>query len=189
MPFFSGQPETMCGKGSTLEATAEVREKLPALLTRLGVEKLLDAPCGDFNWMRLVVADLPKMEYFGVDFDEMHIAKARTSMLIMKLQNCRFKVMDVVNARLPAADAVFSRDFFQHVTDDMALRALEGFRATGARLLIATSHETKVNSDIDVIGGFRPIDLSKSPFNLGMPSEILDDPVGSGRILGVWNLR
>ena len=50
-------PESKSGGSSTLSATAAIRAALPRLLSDLGVAVLIDAPCGDFNWMRHV--DLP----------------------------------------------------------------------------------------------------------------------------------
>src|SRR3982750_719346 len=47
-------PETLSGDGSTLANTENVRSELPELLNKFGVRKLLDAPCGDFNWFRHV---------------------------------------------------------------------------------------------------------------------------------------
>ena len=60
-----GSAESKSGLGSELAATQEVRALLPRLLAELGVDVLLDVPCGDFNWMRHV--DLPVREYIGGD--------------------------------------------------------------------------------------------------------------------------
>ena len=42
------------GPGSSLVQTATIRRDIPALLASLGIRSFLDAPCGDFNWMRHV---------------------------------------------------------------------------------------------------------------------------------------
>ena len=57
--------ESISGPGSTLQQTRVLRERLPLLLTSLGVRTLIDAPCGDFNWMKHVEAGLDL--YIGVD--------------------------------------------------------------------------------------------------------------------------
>src|SRR5689334_2969418 len=49
-----GDPESVSGRGSTLARTEVVRRKLPILLASVGAKSLLDAPCGDFNWMQHV---------------------------------------------------------------------------------------------------------------------------------------
>ena len=49
-----GDAESVSGAGSNLAQTEEVRRVLPGLLAELGCRSMLDVPCGDFYWMRLV---------------------------------------------------------------------------------------------------------------------------------------
>lgn len=49
-----GSLESRSGAGSTLASTANIRRELPGLVERLNIRTLLDAPCGDFNWMKEV---------------------------------------------------------------------------------------------------------------------------------------
>src|SRR6185369_10677934 len=58
-------PESASGRGSTLQRTTVIRRVLPALLKDVGAESLLDAPCGDFNWMRST--ELRSVKYIGAD--------------------------------------------------------------------------------------------------------------------------
>src|SRR2546423_911829 len=58
-------PETRSGTGSNLDSTRVLRAELPKALRRLGVQVLLDAPCGDFTWMERV--DLDDIQYIGGD--------------------------------------------------------------------------------------------------------------------------
>ena len=60
-----GAEQSVSGRGSSLEATVGIREALSGLFARHGIDSLLDAPCGDFAWMRHVVQCLN--EYQGVD--------------------------------------------------------------------------------------------------------------------------
>src|SRR5690349_12831924 len=59
-----GAAESISGLGSELDATAVLRAELPDLLRRLGVRRLLDAPCGDGGW--IATADLG-VSVTGVD--------------------------------------------------------------------------------------------------------------------------
>ena len=59
-----GDAESVSGAGSNLTQTAEVRRVLPGLLAELGCRSMLDVPCGDFYWMRLVPLDV---DYTGGD--------------------------------------------------------------------------------------------------------------------------
>ena len=60
-----GNTESVSGEGSNLDRTAVLRAKLPALLARHGVQSMLDAPCGDFYWMKEV--PLGDIDYTGAD--------------------------------------------------------------------------------------------------------------------------
>ena len=44
--------ESISGPGASLRHTEAIRRELPLLIERLGIRTLLDAPCGDFNWMK-----------------------------------------------------------------------------------------------------------------------------------------
>ena len=58
-------PESVSGRGSTLARTQIIMSQLPPLLQELNSQSLLDAACGDFNWMRHV--DLGAVRYIGID--------------------------------------------------------------------------------------------------------------------------
>src|SRR5262249_36013324 len=60
-----GDSESGAGPGSNRARAAAFSAELPALLDAFGVRTLLDAPCGDFNWMREVPWSLDR--YVGVD--------------------------------------------------------------------------------------------------------------------------
>ena len=60
-----GSNESRSGLGSNLDLTHQVRRALPPLLRGLAVKSMLDAPCGDYNWMPHV--DLGSTNYIGCD--------------------------------------------------------------------------------------------------------------------------
>jgi hypothetical protein len=71
-----GSAESGSGIGSELAATENVSAYLPELFQRLQVSKFLDAPCGDWNWMRRV--DLSGVDYFGGDVVSSVVTKEQT---------------------------------------------------------------------------------------------------------------
>lgn len=180
MRFTSGLPETLCGAGSTLANTEHLRAHLVEVLHRLDVKTLLDAPCGDFNWMAQV--DLGGIEYIGADYsvENLVIAKNRQA-------SGTFIELDIVREDLPDADAMLCRDFYQHLPNQMVFAALRNFLASGISWLLATTHEGKSNSDIAFAGMFRHINLCLPPFNFPEPSILIADPPGSGHFLGAWS--
>jgi hypothetical protein len=44
--------ESPSGPGSSLSRTAGLRVELPKILQSFGIRRIVDAPCGDMNWMR-----------------------------------------------------------------------------------------------------------------------------------------
>jgi hypothetical protein len=58
-------PESVSGRGSTLARTNVITSQVPVLLQELNADSLIDAACGDFNWMRY--SDLGLIKYIGVD--------------------------------------------------------------------------------------------------------------------------
>ena len=49
-----GSDESVSGPGSSIMQTESIRSVLPGLLESLRVKVLLDAPCGDFHWMKMI---------------------------------------------------------------------------------------------------------------------------------------
>lgn len=60
-----GDAESVSGPGSTRAQTAVIRDRLPALVKEIKARSLLDAPCGDFNWMKETGLDIDL--YIGAD--------------------------------------------------------------------------------------------------------------------------
>ncbi len=60
-----GASESVSGPGSTAAATVRITTELPALWRAYGIKSLVDAPCGDCNWMSRIAPLLA--HYTGVD--------------------------------------------------------------------------------------------------------------------------
>lgn len=182
MLFTSGLPETLCGAGSTLGETEHLRAQLPIVFAELDIRSLLDAPCGDFNWMARV--DLTDIEYIGADINEDNLRGAR------RRADRDFRLLDIVTGALPKTDAMLCRDFHQHLPNRMVFSALRNFLASGIKWLIATSHNNAANEDIAKAGMFRRVNLMAAPFGLSRwPAFTMADPPGSGHYLCVWSRR
>lgn len=187
MNFSSGLPETACGLGSTLRMTDAIRRAIPAMLSDFGVTSLLDAPCGDFNWM--AETDISGIDYIGADYsaDRIKSAQAKTSLAGCAPRSRTFIECDLISGPLPTADAMLCRDFLQHLPNADVLRVLGNIRHSTTEWLLVTTFSNETNQDIVRRGGFRPLNLERQPFSLPPPRQAVPDPPDSGRFLAVWN--
>lgn len=183
--FTSGRPETKCGAGSTIAYTSHIRAWLPRTLVAVGAKIVLDAPCGDFNWMSRT--NLSMVDYIGIDEDPKHVVAANMTAsdpVEHSPRSKRIVACNILIDRLPICDVVICRDFLQHLPTEHVWMALRNLATTGATWLFATSHDNAVNDDIDNLGEFRPLNMMAPPFNFPLPIRSVED--GRGRILGLW---
>ena len=177
-------PESVSGRGSTLARTAVIRRELPALLAELGVSSLLDAPCGDFNWMRHV--DLGQVEYTGADVVPELVEQNR---LRYGRAGREFVVLDITKDEAPRADLVLCRDCFIHLSFKHTRAAVANFKRSGVTYLLATTHvNERENVDIES-GGGHYVNLRLPPFNFPRPLRLIEEDPELGKCLGLWRLK
>ncbi len=192
-----GDHESASGPGSSKKQTVKIRNWLPQTLKSLGIQTLLDAPSGDFNWMKEI--DLSFLEcYIGVDIvPELVLENAK------RYANSRtlFLHMDITKDPLPRAQAVLCRDCLTHLSFSDIWAALKNFKKSGAKyLLISTYPNREVNLDLQ--GGnlmhllrYRPLNFQKAPFHFPAPRTILleENTEGNGHIadksIAVWEIK
>lgn len=185
-----GSAESPSGPGSELVRTADLRRELPILLEELGVEVLLDAGCGDFRW--IAETELPVREYIGVEVVPELVAEIQPR---YARPGRRFVQADITRDELPAADLVLCREVLVHFPDDDVQRALENFRRTGARWLLATTFTTRSTNDPIELGSWRTLNLEAPPFDFPPPLRALADiPIRErehylDKRLALWELR
>jgi hypothetical protein len=159
--------ESVSGLGSTLEYTENLRKELPEFLSKFNIKKILDAPCGDFNWMRYLLPQID-VDYIGAD-----VVKPLIDSLTAKYASAHISFMhlDLLKDKLPEADLMICRDCLFHLSYAEAKSALENFLASNIPYLLTTTH-TSVNDfknkDIST-GDFRLMNLFKPPYNFPLP--------------------
>ena len=166
-----GNGESLSGSGSTIQYTENIRKEIPQLINKLGVHRLLDAPCGDYNWFRLI----PRNE--GVFYIGGDIVKS----LILRNQetfgnaNTRFMELDITGDPLPGADLWMCRDALLHFSFRDIFRTVDNFLRSDIKYFLASSHtEWAQNTDIPT-GSFRLLNLELPPFNFCKPTACIDD--------------
>jgi hypothetical protein len=179
-----GDSETRSGSGSTLAATERLRPHLLELCRFLGILRIVDAGCGDFNWVKTLSDSFDL--YVGLDVVPELIAELEQS--YGRRRGHFFAVRDVTSDPLPRADAILCRDMMTHLSDEQALAFLDQVRASGARYLLATSYVAEQNRNIST-GDWRPLDLAKAPFDLPKPLISIDERGDGSKLLGVWKVK
>lgn len=167
-----------------MEATNIVRQQLPDLLKRWKVKSLLDAPCGDFNWMRETEIELDK--YIGADIVPDMIA---SNQKLYSTQNREFRVIDITKDKIPSVDLILCRDSLIHLSSKYIADAIDNFKGSGSKYLLTTTYTlTRENMDIRT-GDCRFINLQIAPFNLPEPLELIVEEPEHGKSLALWRLE
>jgi len=175
--------ESVSGRGSTLARAAVIMRNLPPLLRELQVKTLLDAACGDFNWMKHTA--LGDIKYTGVDIVPQLIKRNRR--LYANAQRT-FVTRDVSKHRLPRADLILCRDCLIHLSFALIKPTISNFKKSGAKYLLCTTHPTVAANDDCHDGDWRSINLEIAPFNFPKPSQLIVEDEEAGKCLGLWRL-
>jgi hypothetical protein len=99
-----------------------------------------------------------------------------------------FRELNVLSDPLPVVDGWLARDLMIHFPDEAVRAALDQFRKSDIRYLLATTYpHAPHNTDIK-FGQVRHLNLCAPPFGLPQPLEVLreDDDPRTGRVIGVW---
>jgi len=185
-----GDTESVSGPGSTQARGADFQQDLMSLLDEWNVRSILDAPCGDFNWMRNAL-DNRDLLYTGADIVEALIAR---NISLYATANRRFLCTDMTRGDLPTADLIICRDGLVHLSFTDARAAIRNFRRTGSQYLLATTFVSRARNRDVPTGEWRVLNLERPPFRFPAPLAIIDERcTQSGGIyrdkrLGLWKL-
>lgn len=169
-----GSKESVSGGGSTLRYTKNLREKLPGLFHKYSTNLIFDAPCGDLNWMKVLLAE-NNFRYIGGDIVKDIIVSHN---LNFTNERTNFIHIDLTKDKFPHADLMICRDCIFHLSYEDTELVLNNFINSGIPLLLTTTHKNIIgfkNKDIKT-GFFRLIDLFSPPYCFNSePLERIDD--------------
>ena len=180
--------ESLSGPGSTIKYTENLRNHLPALIQKFNIKSILDAPCGDLNWMKLVLDEVD-VDYTGADIVLLLVNKLKAE---FSGDRMRFLHLDITKDPLPTVDLMLCRDCLFHLPEKEIMAFFSNFLKSGIPFLLTSTHindDDFENTDIK-IGGFRLIDLCSHPYHLpSIPLAAIDDWVAPfpPRRLCLWN--
>ena len=171
--------ESLSGVGSEIEYTKPLRIWLTKNIPTLNVKSFVDAPCGDFNWMKLVLPYLD-VSYLGLDIVEGVIKKNKS---LYSSERINFNVMDICEDKIPDCDLLMVRDCLFHLSYEDSERFLKNLKDTKYKYLLTTTHcvEDGFRNTNIVTGDWRLINLFSEPFNFNekvIKDRVIDSPDG-----------
>ena len=172
---FWSSNESVSGYGSELKNTINIEKEIINIIKKYQIKSILDAPCGDFNWVKNVLDK--DLTYIGGD-----IVQEIIDNNIRKFKNNKldFIKLDITKENLPDSDLMICRDCLIHLSFKSIKLFFENFKKSKINYLLLTTYKLKdKNKEIDNLdipdGEYREIDLTRPPFLLPKPlKEILD---------------
>lgn len=183
-----GDRESISGRGSNLRQTLVIIKKIPVLLDKFHVTTMLDAPCGDFNWLKEAQLNLER--YIGCDI----VADLITDNQRRYGNEVRdFINLDLATDVLPQVDLIFCRDCLVHLSFKDALAVIKNFKKSNSKYLLTTTYPGILKNPDIVTGDWRAIDLQLPPYNFPDMLEIIDEETTERqdykqKSLGLWKL-
>ncbi len=165
-----GSYETVSGTGSSIDATKELVKQIPILIDKLHIRTLIDAPCGDFNWMKHVELNIEK--YIGIDIVPELINNNQQN---YTSDNRKFLNLDITRDNLPQADIILCRDCLVHLSFNDIEKAIKNFQKSNSQYLLTTSFTDRANNEDITTGEWRPINLELEPFNFPKPLYLINE--------------
>jgi hypothetical protein len=179
-----GDGESVSGQGSNSEQTTTISVEIPKLLAELGVQTLLDAPCGDFGWISKV--DLPIKNYIGADIVPAVIAKhkervAENSFInAMNKTHYGFMVLDITQDDLPEADVMLCRDCLVHLSFADIQRFIKNLKRSKIKYLLTTTFPERTENHDIATGDWRTLNLEVAPFHFPTPLRVINENCTEG---------
>ena len=130
------------------------------------IKSIIDAPCGDFNYMSNV--DLENVIYLGLDVSKNAIEMCKKK---SNKSNIEFKVFNLITDVLPKADLILIKDLFLHLSFADIITVLENVKSSGCKYFATSrySHGNEINIDKNSDLHSRAIEITIKPFYFNFP--------------------
>jgi len=178
----------LSGAGSTIDATAEIRDQLPQLLKKYKIQTLVDIPCGDLAWISKITDQIEN--YIGGDIVEELVADAKA-----QYPELDIRCIDLLKDELPEGDALMVRDCLIHFSPESLEEFKRLIKESKYKYLLTSSfdksklkpiHLDLVNKEIED-GGMSLLCLEEEPHNFPQPLDKIEEQF-IGKYLGIWEV-
>lgn len=151
------------GSGSTVTNAAFYIVYLQNFLKSNEIRSVVDVGCGDWSLSKNL--NWENVSYTGIDVVKDVIERNTAG---YSAPNVKFLCGDILTMNLPSADLLICKDVLQHLPNDKVQQFLKQTRNFKHCLItndVDPNTWTSANPQI-TIGDWRPIDLTKPPFNV-----------------------
>ncbi len=180
---------SLSGAGSNEATTNNIKSELQKFFIEKNIKSVLDIPCGDWKWMSTM--NFGDIDYTGCDVVKEMIDN--NSKLYAK-SNIKFRVLSLIDDRLPNADLIIIRDLLVHLDTKDILKCIGNIRKYNFKYIAITNYPILKNQHNDKILGdkWRPLNLCLEPFKLCSPDYNLNDTSDvqnhdKDKYLSVWS--
>lgn len=156
--------ESISGSGSELHRTVNLRKELPSLINKYKIKSIVDAPCGDFNWMQDVIEKVD-VQYVGLDIVNSLAEKNNEK---FGNHSISFGVADICDDTLPDCDLLIVRDCIIHLSYSDIDAFFKNIQKVKFKYLLISSYtgsSSLENVDINT-SETRVLNLFNPPFNV-----------------------
>lgn len=165
--------ESKSGHGSILKNTRNISSELPKIIDQYNITSMLDAGCGDWNWMRHLNLNC---SYVGAE-----IVEPLIEFLDRKFssKDVKFIHSDVMIDKMDYYDLVMARDVLVHLPDIGIMKFLENYLTSESKYLMVSHCSVGKTFDIEA-GNLRYINWDKynvEPLYKFIDSEIYERPI------------
>jgi len=136
--------ETRSGPGSTLRQTENARKHIPLIVRQFDIKSIYDAPCGDFHWMPLALANC-QVNYLGADIVPDLIANNQAKFQTEKI---KFAVSDIVVDSFPTFDLWICRDGLIHLSNRDIVEVLDKFCRSQTKFVLMTNYSDRQENKV-----------------------------------------
>ncbi len=185
----SSTSKSFSGSGSEMNSTQNIRKELFEFIKRENINTILDLPCGDFYWMSQI--NLDHLVYTGADIVDEIIEDNKKK---YEKKNLRFIKIDIIKDNLEKYDLIINRDCLVHFDNNEINETLNNIKKSNSIFFGSTIFSQEYSNDVsEKPDKWRPINLTKDPFNLPKPYTILNDncegKFDSNKFFAIWKIK
>lgn len=146
--------ESRSGAGSIFKNTRNISSELPKIIDQYNITSMLDAGCGDWNWMRHLNLNC---SYVGAE-----IVEPLIKFLDRKYssKDVKFIHSDIIIDKMDYYDLVMARDVLVHLPDIGIMKFLENYLTSKSKYLMVSHCSVGKQFDIEA-GNLRYINWDK----------------------------